>query len=155
MPLQAYKQYKKTLRGIFFVILKYMKIAACFLEYDHKFLILLRQSQKPNCNTWGLPAGKIEPGESSKDAAIRELYEETGYRASDQDLEHLADLTFGDDGNKYDITAFRIRLNKQVDVVVDKSTHSDYQWITAEDCYVLPNLIPDFPQALKLLRYIK
>ena len=29
--------------------------------------------------TWGFPKGKLEEGESDIDAAVRELYEETGF----------------------------------------------------------------------------
>ncbi|WP_433384782.1 NUDIX hydrolase [Actinoplanes sp. CA-142083] len=34
--------------------------------------------------TWGLPAGMIEPGEQPADAALREIFEETGIRAEVQ-----------------------------------------------------------------------
>jgi ADP-ribose pyrophosphatase len=35
---------------------------------------------------WGVPAGKMEPGESIEDAARREAWEETGYETSRHDL---------------------------------------------------------------------
>lgn len=66
-----------------------MKIVGCFLEYNGKFLILLRQSHKPNGNTWGLPAGKVEENENERDAVVREVYEETGYKLKDRDLHIL------------------------------------------------------------------
>jgi len=31
--------------------------------------------------TWEIPAGRVEPGEAPEDCAVRELAEETGYRA--------------------------------------------------------------------------
>lgn len=33
--------------------------------------------------TWEIPGGIIDPGESPKEAALREMLEETGYRAAD------------------------------------------------------------------------
>ena len=36
---------------------------------------------RPKLDDWALPKGKLEPGESWKAAALREVYEETGCKA--------------------------------------------------------------------------
>ena len=47
---------------------------AVVLRRDRRVLLLRRGGE----GTWGFPKGKIEPGESSEEAAIREVLEETG-----------------------------------------------------------------------------
>lgn len=49
---------------------------------DANHLVLLR-NQRPNVGEelWEIPAGTLEPGEPVEQAALRELAEETGYRA--------------------------------------------------------------------------
>jgi 8-oxo-dGTP diphosphatase len=37
---------------------------------------------RPRYDDWSLPKGKLDPGESWEDAAVREVEEETGVRAS-------------------------------------------------------------------------
>lgn len=131
-----------------------MRIVGCFLEYDSKFVILLRHSHKPNGDTWGLPAGKVEQGEDDKTALLRELEEETGYIADGSELENLGDFNFGQD-NEYVFAAYRIKLTKPHELILEDAAHADSKWVTAAECHALQNLIPDFHELLKLVGFVK
>jgi 8-oxo-dGTP pyrophosphatase MutT (NUDIX family) len=53
-----------------------------------KIAFLLRQNTSWMNGKYGLPAGKVEPGESATQAAIREAKEETGVSVKPQNLKH-------------------------------------------------------------------
>jgi ADP-ribose pyrophosphatase YjhB (NUDIX family) len=36
------------------------EVVSCFVEYKNEILLLLRQDHKPQGNTYGVPAGKID-----------------------------------------------------------------------------------------------
>jgi len=44
-------------------------------------VLLIERGTAPRKGEWSIPGGRIEPGESAQEAALRELYEETGVRA--------------------------------------------------------------------------
>ena len=56
-------------------------IATVFRD-DH--VLLVRRANPPDAGKWGFPGGKVDLGECLQDAAVRELYEETGIRATAQ-----------------------------------------------------------------------
>lgn len=56
-----------------------MSGAVCVLIYDENQGEILSCSRKNDHTAWGLPGGKIDPGEQPVQAAMRELKEETGF----------------------------------------------------------------------------
>jgi ADP-ribose pyrophosphatase YjhB (NUDIX family) len=55
-------------------------IAGCIIEADGRYL-LCQRAIEPRPGTWTLPAGFMETGETTEQAALREVWEETGVRA--------------------------------------------------------------------------
>ena len=53
--------------------------AAVVVRKDGRFL-LVRRGRGPQTGRWSVPGGKVEPGESVEQAAVRETFEETGIR---------------------------------------------------------------------------
>ena len=57
-----------------------MQTVLCYLEQDEQYLMLYRNKKKDDVNAgkWIGVGGKIEPGETPKEALLREVKEETG-----------------------------------------------------------------------------
>ncbi len=51
----------------------------CFRGDD---VLLIKRGTAPRKGEWSIPGGRIEAGESEQDAALRELFEETGIMAA-------------------------------------------------------------------------
>lgn len=73
-----------------------LEATLCFLiEGDPPLRILLGHKKVGfGRGKYGGVGGKIEPGETPAQAAAREVWEETGIRVQEADLEHAARLTF-------------------------------------------------------------
>ncbi|MFJ9540984.1 NUDIX hydrolase [Streptomyces sp. NPDC101225] len=56
------------------------RLAAAVVMDDDGRVLLVRRSETEKFlpRVWGVPCGKLEPGESARDGALRELKEETG-----------------------------------------------------------------------------
>lgn len=82
--------------------------ASMVVLQDNKVL-LVRRGRAPFAGAWSLPGGKIEGSESPREAARRELKEETGIEA---DVEGVLDrVTVAAPGDKtYRLTVFYGRL---------------------------------------------
>jgi 8-oxo-dGTP diphosphatase len=58
------------------------RVVAALIRRRDKLLICQRGAQQPMAFKWEFPGGKIEPGESSEQALVRELNEELGIHAT-------------------------------------------------------------------------
>jgi ADP-ribose pyrophosphatase YjhB (NUDIX family) len=41
-------------------------------------LLLIKRANEPGRGRWSVPGGRVEPGETDKEAVVREIFEETG-----------------------------------------------------------------------------
>lgn len=73
--------------------MKEMNIIAIFSP-DQTKLLMCKRRKAPYKGLLNLIGGKLEPGESSMDAAYRELWEETSITNSDISLTHLMDFIY-------------------------------------------------------------
>lgn len=125
-----------------------MEISGCFVVCGDEMLLVLRQDHKPQGNTWGQPAGKVEPGEAAICSARRELLEETGIDAN-EGLKHFetAYVSYPD----YDFTyhMFLVELADKPKTKVDLSCHKEHRWFKPRDALALP-LIPELDRCIEL-----
>ncbi|RZJ42559.1 MAG: NUDIX domain-containing protein [Brevundimonas sp.] len=64
-------------------------------------VLLIRRGKPPRMGQWSLPGGRIEPGERTTDAALRELMEETGVTARITSLLDVVDGIFPEADRHY------------------------------------------------------
>ncbi|MBI5220391.1 MAG: NUDIX domain-containing protein [Candidatus Liptonbacteria bacterium] len=118
-----------------------IKVAGCFLEHDGRFLILQRCPGKSQGGKWGLPAGRVEQGETERDAVIREIREETGFSIPLEKLEFLQEIVFEFPQKTTDFFVYRVRLGSRFKVSLELQEHQACAWVTGEECYARDDLI--------------
>ena len=58
-----------------------MRQAASIVVRRGQYLLLVQRARAPSPALWALPGGGVEAGETPREAALRELWEETGLTA--------------------------------------------------------------------------
>ena len=64
---------------------------ALFRKSDQKYLLTRRGPGQSGAGEWEFPGGKIETGESQKQALIREIQEELSIHLDEQDLIYISE----------------------------------------------------------------
>jgi len=93
-------------------------------------LLLVRRGHEPGLGTWSLPGGRIEPGESAAEAALREVREETGLHVAVGELLLTVDLSGGYRVHDFAATVVGGELRAGDDA-------DDVRWCTPEDLGLL------------------
>lgn len=105
---------------------KAAEATACSLvivEWDNQVLLGFNVSR----NQWELPGGSVESGESSRDAALRELEEETGIRAERITRVAQADLLSSGEATTYRADVFVVVLDNAPILLVSDELN-DFRW---------------------------
>lgn len=113
-----------------------VEVAACYVEIDGRILLMERASKSAEGKTWGVPAGKIEQGETPPQAALRELIEETGIKVSSSQVKEIGKLYVWKPRGTFIYHMFQVHVN-EVPVVNLSHEHTQYKWANAQDLETL------------------
>lgn len=128
-----------------------MEASACYLEVQDLILLIQQEKGKADEGQWGVPAGKLEQGETPEIAAKRELFEETGIQIqSHSQFVYLRTLYIRKPDLDYIYYMFKVYLNQQSPIRLSLE-HSNYRWANSEDLANLP-LRPGVKEALNYYR---
>ena len=105
------------------------EVAIAVPQFEEKFLLLKRSEQNSSSGEWVFPGGKIEEDENPREAAKRELKEETDLKgkvlASGPNYLGKGELGY------WKIFPLHVKVqNKQVELDYE---HSDYKWLELDE----------------------
>lgn len=130
-----------------------VRIAGCFLEYEGRFLIVHRNPGGRHGGRWGLPAGKVEQGETESEAVRREVYEETGFLIPPEKPEFLQKIVFDFPEKIIDFFVYHSRLESKIKVLLNQRENQAHAWVTGKECYARDDLINGFHTTLERTGY--
>ena len=109
-------------------------LVVCVWVYDGKGNLLLtrRAPGKSYAGTWENSGGAAKAGESSRQAIVRELYEETGIRAAEEEFEFLS--SDRDRSAFYDFYCLKRSVPSEEIVLLPGETDAA-QWATLEEIH--------------------
>ncbi len=107
---------------------------AAIIEKDGQFLLIEKIKTSSIGQVWEFPGGKSRPGESSKDAVIRECLEELNLTVVLGEL--LFEHRFVNKEQEYRMDVFSVS-SFSGDLILSDD-HLAYQWVTKEQLESLP-----------------
>lgn len=128
------------------------EVVSCFVEYNNKILLLCRQDYKPQGNTYGVPAGKIDAGEKPIQAMQREGKEETQIDLEDAIYFDKLFVRYPEYDFIYHM--FHKKFDTQPQVMINPDEHKKYIRKVPKEALEI-NLIQDLDACIKLFYKVK
>jgi len=122
---------------------KNIRVVGSIISHGDKVLMLYRSEKETDPSLWGIPAGKVDEGESDTQAVTRELREETGITLEENVFNYLGQLDIDYEKVTIQFPIFHKDFTVLPDIILDPDEHVDYAWMTPESILELPNLMLD------------
>jgi 8-oxo-dGTP pyrophosphatase MutT (NUDIX family) len=107
-----------------------IEVSKLVVVKEGKYLLLKREDgSKSFPSLWDFVGGRLDPGESSKAAVVRETREETGYGVTVG--EEIGKKEYHDD--KYDILFYYFSPLSIIGDLILSSEHSRHGWFSLEE----------------------
>ncbi|KAL4993095.1 NUDIX hydrolase domain-like protein [Aspergillus recurvatus] len=110
-------------------------VAVFAVNHKNKF-ILGKRIGSHGADTWGLPGGHLEFGESWEECAARELEEETGILVDEDSVQYLTATNdvFEKEGRHYVTVFVRVRVKGgQEPKIKEKLKCAEWRWVSWEE----------------------
>lgn len=126
------------------------EVVGCYVEYGGEILLLHRNNEKSEGGKWGVPGGKVDPGETLPQALVREILEETGIAVAEGTFKYLQPISVRHLRHDFIYHIFSTKLAVAPEVILQPLEHQAYVWSTPQDALQLP-LVSDVDGCIKLL----
>lgn len=127
-----------------------IKVCGFFLKHKEKFLLLKRHPDKSHGNHWNLPAGKLEKNETTYEAAMREVLEESGIALVKQKGYFLGTLYFVCKDISFEFHLYYTELLDEPILSLAEGETIDGKWWTWGD-----QIDPLIPGGVEVLNFCK
>lgn len=117
-----------------------LEISTVFMEHQEKLLLLHRARCELSPQTWAIPGGKLEKGETPLEGLTREIWEELHLLPEPKDLEFIRSLYVRHPKVKYQLHLFRWILTSAPSITLNPREHCNYVWQPIEKFADLPLL---------------
>ncbi|MDO4535570.1 MAG: (deoxy)nucleoside triphosphate pyrophosphohydrolase [Clostridium perfringens] len=106
-----------------------INVVAAILEKEDKILIAKKREGKSLAGYWEFPGGKIENGETSEEALVRELKEEMDIEV---EVNRYVGESIYDYGNNK-IISLKGHTAKIIGGEIKLTDHDEYRWVTLKE----------------------
>jgi 8-oxo-dGTP diphosphatase len=106
-----------------------VRVVAGVVQYGGLLLACRRSEQKSLAGLWEFPGGKVEKGESDREALIRELQEELSIQVEVGDL--ICKSESRESGTEIEMFTYLCRLKSLPPTM--SSDHDELRWVQVEE----------------------
>ncbi len=127
--------------------------AGGYCTFEDKLLLLKRNPKKLFGNMWGVPGGKLEPGETPEEGLIREVFEEVGFEVDKTLVEPIHTLYIQSAGSLSHLVIYHMYfcpLLELPQLSLHLDEHLEAQWVTPEEGLKLQLVSAGGVEALKI-----